>query len=169
MRKSTPAATPFDGYWLYGPVLNKKEGRRYVSLVKDGDTKTRTIMSYARYLMSVHLGRLLTRNEEVDHKDNNKLNDVIENFQLLSTQENKRKYNGKGVKTVRIACPECGKVFERRVGSTHLVKKGSYTACSRSCNGKFSIRFSKYGASVPSDHVIEVYYKKAPTAVSLIG
>lgn len=54
--------------------------------------KERTTISYARYLMSVKLNRFLDRNEEVDHIDNDKTNDSIENLQILSSKENKEKF-----------------------------------------------------------------------------
>lgn len=37
-----------------------------------------------RYLMQEHLGRLLTADEIVHHKDENKLNNVIENLEVMS-------------------------------------------------------------------------------------
>jgi hypothetical protein len=48
----------------------------------------RKTISYARYLMSTHLGRLLTDEEHVDHINDIKLDDRIENLQILSQKEN---------------------------------------------------------------------------------
>lgn len=47
--------------------------------------------SYARYLMAVKLGRYMTEDETVDHVDNDKTNDIIENLQVLSLGDNIRK------------------------------------------------------------------------------
>ena len=40
-----------------------------------------------RYVMEQHLGRKLARNEEVHHKDGNKLNNGITNLQLMTKSE----------------------------------------------------------------------------------
>ena len=43
-----------------------------------------------RYVMSEHLGRPLTKEEVVHHKDENKTNNSIENLQLMSHSEHTR-------------------------------------------------------------------------------
>lgn len=154
------AAHPYSSYRLYGPTLHKEEGRRYVFLV-DPQSKARTTLSYARYLLSVHLGRTLGANEHVDHIDNNPLNDVIHNLQILTPEENLKKQAAtKGVKTAVLRCPNCCKEFERRANQTHLGgKPGTYTACSRSCAGAFSVALKKHGKQVPEDHVVRIYQR----------
>ena len=129
------AEPPFEEYRLYGPTFHKGEGRNYIFLVVD--SKNRTTISYARYLMSVHLGRVLKKNEHVDHIDNDKTNDVIENLQILSPDENTKK-SGTGEMMVILKCPWCMETFEKRRGKTFLSKGGTYSACSRSCSGKFA-------------------------------
>jgi len=88
-RKGRSAPPPFEGYTVYGPTVHKNE-RRYVHLVKK-DYSHRGSMSLARYLMSVHLGRLLGQEEHVDHIDGDFTNDDIENLQILSPADNLRK------------------------------------------------------------------------------
>jgi hypothetical protein len=151
------ASPPFEGYRLY-KVFHKNEQRQYACLVKDSEE--RTTISYARYLMSVSLGRLLLSDEHVDHIDNNKLNDAIENLQILTPEENMRKENSlRGVKTAVLTCPSCGKEFEREFKNTHLGKgEGSYTACSRQCSGRFSSH-QKTGLKIPDNHIVKVYQK----------
>lgn len=108
-------------------------------------------MTYARWLMQEHLGRKLEPWEHVDHKDENRLNDLIENYQILTLAENTRKSweanptaHGRGVErgwthgTVygwmqkRCDCEVCGKARrewndarneQRRKGSK---KRGQY-------------------------------------------
>ena len=83
------AKYPYNGYYLY-KVFHKKEKRNYAVLVpkdKSLGLKRHTI-SFARYLVSTNLKRFLTKDEEVDHIDNDSLNDVIENLQILSKDEN---------------------------------------------------------------------------------
>lgn len=139
---ATRGRPPFCEYMVYGPILHKKEGRRIIVLVpvdrEHGPKRTST--SYARYLMSVDLGRPLLPSEHVDHIDENKLNDSLSNLQLLSIGENNSKYRAaKGIKKAIaiLACPACGIVFERPKNQTHLVKGGAFSACSRKCSGTF--------------------------------
>lgn len=90
-RKGKPAPAPFEGHTVYGPVLHSKNGRRYMHLINDQDKSKRWSTSLARYMMSVHLGRLLSKEEQVDHINNDPTDDRIENFQLLSQLENIKK------------------------------------------------------------------------------
>ena len=116
--------------------------------------------------MSVKEGRILNPDEEVDHIDNNALNDDINNLQLLSAKENRKKQslNSSHV-NVKLKCPMCGKVFVRIKGITHLTKgrKTNYTTCSRSCGGRFSmmIYYNKFSKDELdrriSENVIEVF------------
>jgi hypothetical protein len=116
------------------------QGRNTVVLYKTG-TKERTSISYAKYLMSVHLKRWLTKEEHVDHKNNNKLDDRIENYQILSLADNNRKQAAvRGCRMVRYKCPICFKIFSVKRQNSHLVgrKNNKSIACSRSCSGKAS-------------------------------
>ena len=119
--------------------LVNSQGRNSVCLY-NSKTKQRFTTSYARYLMSVHLGRYLNEDEEVDHIDNDKSNDVIENLQILSRQNNIRKQASKvGKKRVRYECPVCENIFDVRKGLSHLVVKTKKSmTCSRTCGGKIS-------------------------------
>lgn len=141
------AEYPYDDYYLY-VVFHKGEGRRYANLISitEGKKKRKTI-SYARYLMSVKEKRILLPSEHVDHKDNNKMNDNIDNLQILTLRENNIKEGKRhGMKMVELKCPNCEKVFVRRKGNTHLEKsrKSIYTCCSRSCSGVFQHEILKH-------------------------
>lgn len=125
---------PYSEYKVYGPYIHKKEGRRYVHLVSPNG---RTTTSYARYLMATRLGRLLGEKEQVDHIDNNKMNDSYENLQILTQKENLDKSRKPAV-LVSLVCPNCGVSFVRERRQTHIVKGGKLeTCCSRSCSGKY--------------------------------
>jgi len=93
----------------------------------------RTTVSYARYLMSVELGRCLLSEEHVDHIDDDRLNDTIDNLQILSPAENTRK--GKKRTMVQLQCDQCGKQFERRKGNDPASKGYARAFCSRRCLG----------------------------------
>lgn len=97
--------------------------------------ENRTTISYARYLMSVHLGRKLKKIETVDHINGDKLNDSLENLQILSNEDNiKKSARGKTMATLK--CPVCLNLFTKEKRQTHLVKGGNPTCCSRNCSYK---------------------------------
>ena len=130
--KGTPAPPPFEGYLVYAPVIDTRDGRRRVALTKIGDSKTRMAMAYARYLLSVKLGRRLEATEEADHVDNDKLNDVPSNLQVLSQIENIRK-SAKGRTMVDLVCAHCGQEFQRE---KRQAGPGKGRFCSRSCRAR---------------------------------
>jgi hypothetical protein len=99
-------------------------------------SKIHTTMSYARYLMSVHLGRVLDKSEHVDHINGDKLDDRVENFQLLSLTENAIKYRSTDstAPSVVLTCPICKKIFSRsRHHAYQVVRLGKEKCCSREC------------------------------------
>lgn len=98
--------------------------------------------------MCVKLGRMLRSNEHVDHIDNDKTNDSIDNLQILSRKENLRKYADTLTSKPRVKyiCPFCQKVFDTRHGNSHLVnsKKFELKTCSHSCSSNLQkLRLSK--------------------------
>lgn len=106
---------PFKSLWTHGYVYRSSvDGRARVCLV---NSKTdRTFMAYARYLMGVKLGRPLTEDEEVDHIDTDGTNDDLDNLQVLSVSEHKKKTdeeNTTGRTMVELHCSFCGCAFER--------------------------------------------------------
>lgn len=81
--------SPFKEIWKQGYLVVNPEGRKNVCLVNS--KSHRTTISYARYLYSVSIGSIVEPNMEVDHIDNDKTNDVIDNLQLLQKRENTQK------------------------------------------------------------------------------
>ena len=133
--KAIKAEFPFENMEYY-TLVSKKNGRTSVSLSHINGSHSKHI-SYARYLMSVHLGRILEESEHVDHINNDPLDDRIENLQILSHSENCSKFNKEiqGGKTlIDLICP-CGVSFTRKKGNTHLTpsRKAINTFCSRKC------------------------------------
>lgn len=119
------------GYKFY----HSKEKRYYVQLIDDYNNRTTT--SYARYLMSVKLGHFIPEELDVDHIDENTVNDAVDNLQLLTKVENIRKTK-KNISYVTLICPVCKQEFTRETRQTYLIKGGNPTCCSRRCGGKAS-------------------------------
>jgi hypothetical protein len=135
-----PALFPYEGFLVSEKIFHINEQRFMVGLYNPV-TKHRTSTSYARYLMSVHLKRKLDKNEHVDHINNDKLDDRIENLQLLSPGNNTRKANmlryPNGRALITLTCDLCGKSFTRRKHNTSAFIKGqSHDYCSRACSHK---------------------------------
>lgn len=142
--KGVIGPVPFNNYWVYGPYLHKKIQRNMIFLIPTNPSKPRTTISYARYIMSVHLKRQLKPHEQVDHRDENRTNDSLNNLQILSRQENTQKYirgDTSPRKTlILLRCPECLQEFIRPRNQTHLLGFKKATFCSRECVGKFGGR-----------------------------
>lgn len=133
MRINAPA--PFAEYAAY-KIYHGKMKRWQVCLVPHAGGK-RTTLLYSKFVMSVALGRRLTRLEEVDHVDGDRLNDSISNLEIVSRGENRRRYSKAhpGV-VVRLKCAYCGKRFLRRRNQTSYSKPGQLDDyCSKRCVG----------------------------------
>ena len=132
---------PYRELWRFGYLVINSENRKNVILYNSH--RSRSTVSYARYLMSVKLGRFLTDQEQVDHEDEDKTNDDISNLQILTPGQNTIKnslYRIGSTNLVTLGCPNCMTRFERRRGNTQLVPSmfGKITCCSRKCAGKIS-------------------------------
>lgn len=123
---------PFSQDWKKGYLVTNREDRQHVILFNSD--KDRTTISYARYLMSVYLKKYIEKGYEVDHINNDKTDDRLENLQVLTTKENREKQRLlKPKRIVKMICPICNKefVFEARNLSTR-----PNPCCSRKCGGK---------------------------------
>ena len=100
---------PYNERWKSGYVVTNKENRKTVILVNNKNDRSST--QYARYLMAVELGRFLTEHETVDHIDNDKTNDSLDNLQILSRSENNIKQFKKP--DAILSCPVCKNTFTR--------------------------------------------------------
>jgi hypothetical protein len=149
---------PFLGYKAT-EFYSKKEGRWYVLIRKDW--KKPTSMSKARYLLCIKEKRILTKNEEADHIDNNRANDAIENLQILSHAENAKKHRrhkNMKKKMVRMKCPCCGKVFEKQRNYSSVARKDrEYDSCSKKCGGKLAYLTATGAKFDISDNLIEEF------------
>jgi hypothetical protein len=136
----------YAGYRIYGPY---GAHRKIVVLVSPGH---RTTMSYARYLMSVHIGRELVRDEEVDHIDDDCTNDAIENLQILSSRQNRQKQaKAQAVKMVSLACCNCQVEFLREPRNVRRKSATRNPCCSRSCAAKYQHKLRSTRDGLESD------------------
>ena len=123
---------PFKSIWKKGYLRQSSiDGRRRVDLFNTNND--RTTISYAKYLMVVHLGQDIPEGYEVDHIDNDSTNDILSNLQILTEEEHRIK-TGKhntGRTIVTLTCPICGTVFEREKRQVKVANP----KCSRRCNG----------------------------------
>lgn len=126
----------FCEYNIYGPTYNKSIDRYMAFLVPRAKTSglKRTSMTYARYLMCVKENRWLKPNEHVDHINNDKKDDRIENLQILSPKDNIRKSAEPAIPIV-FKCHLCGKEKSVRRGRDTNLKNRGVAYCSRRCVG----------------------------------
>lgn len=117
-----------------GPYLIEKEAdrRRYVIIrFRDGST---TSMAWARWLMTAHVGRRLTREEHVHHINEDSLDDRLDNYEIITPQEHRRRH-GKGHKMIEFICPMCEKVATKEARfvkhNRKMGKAGPF--CGREC------------------------------------
>lgn len=128
-KKMEEAEFPFVGYKV-SKVWHKKQGRFYACLYSKNKSQKRKTISWARFLMSVFLGRFLDRGEHVDHKNNVKSDDRIENLQILTQAENSKK-SAKGRTMIDLICAFCGKSFQREKRQLKKTTIGHF--CNKKC------------------------------------
>ena len=128
---------PYNKDWSRGYLVVNPEGRKTVILYNSHSKRGST--AYARYLLSVKLGRYLLDDEQADHINNDKTDDRIENLQLLSKEENRVKetnrYWQNKEKYVILNCPVCGSEFKYLSRNYRFHTKNGRTNfnCSRKC------------------------------------
>lgn len=133
----------FSNYTSTGPRWDKGSGRFVLVLKADEEGSKDLRLSYARYMMCVHLGRVLETEEEVDHIDGDRTHDVITNLQILTKSENSKKTSQDPLAIARrkkvwwFICPHCKTRFERPKSRSHLASGGNATYCSKVC-GSYS-------------------------------
>jgi hypothetical protein len=130
--------TPYKEIWKKGYLVVNPENRRNVILYNSHSH--RSTVSYARYLMSVKLGKFIPEGFEVDHIDDDKTNDSIDNLQILTTEENRQKRDALQRKlcptSVELKCYNCGKLFNYPSHNYRFHTKNGRTKfhCSRECS-----------------------------------
>lgn len=110
-------------------IAINKEPRRVATLRKNNGKMNS--MSYAKYLYTSHYKCIIPKGYEIDHINGDKLDDRIENLQMISSTYNKRK-DHKIKNMILLSCPICGKdfLFEKR-----NIKSHPNPCCSKKCGG----------------------------------
>lgn len=136
----------YPGEKFYGIYKRKSDGRSYLVRTIPGSKKNKkSSIMLSRALMEAELGRRLDKNEEVDHKDRNCLNDSIDNLQVLLLPDHREKtgLENSGPKTAKMTvCPSCKKEFlcsDFRIKVA--LKKDRQPCCSKYCSQTY------YGAN----------------------
>ncbi len=150
---------PYKGAKVYGPYKNKKDSRSKVCLIlPDGKRKT---ISYPKYLMEIHIGKLLEKGETIDHIDKNFLNDDISNLQILNISEHII-LDAKRVKDIVVVCVWCKCEF--LIKGSKISQRGrdrniSTGFCSKKCTGQYGAEVQNGRVSEPLKTKMErVYY-----------
>lgn len=122
------------------PYFNKIDKRWRIHATLNN---VRHTMLLAKFIIQEHIGRLLTKDEEVDHIDENKLNDHINNLQILNHKENTNKSNRVYFKDIEEICFLCTRkiILNTKQQAAHNNKKKNGQAtpfCSRRCISQYA-------------------------------
>lgn len=132
---------PFSKYTCY-KIYHKKQKRWYVHYIDNTPFKNRRTITYAKFLMSIKEGRILSKDEEVDHINEDKSDDRIENLQIISQKENLKKHHKfSGRRSTELVCAYCGISFVKE--NRLMTEKTNNRFCSRRCNGKYTTSNNK--------------------------
>lgn len=124
---------------IHGPYISGDKRRRVVLKLKSGKRITK---QYAKIKLEIRDGVVYGRDETIDHKDRNTLNDKYSNL-IIRERAKHAQLDVKRRKTTICPCAWCGKHFKlsqtQRAGGKMKKKAGPF--CSPTCKGK-------YGASI---------------------
>lgn len=132
--------------WNIEKIVNKGDYNWCVVRGHPKATKYGSYVYHHRIVMENYIGRILRTNEVVHHKNENKKDNRIENLELMDVREHSRIHRSTGKSMVTLKCPECSVIFDKERRLTFITKeKVKFTACSKSCSGKFSMKIYKLG------------------------
>ena len=116
------------GYIRAYLATNKKPRRVCMLRKADGTTKS---MSYAKYLYTSYYNCDVAEGDHIDHINGDKMDDRIENLQVISGTYNRQK-DHKHKEMVICVCPVCGTEF---LFNKRNLPFRPNPCCSRRCGG----------------------------------
>lgn len=145
--------------WKIEKIVSNGDYNRCVVKDHPNRTKIGSYVLHHRVVMENHIGRILTPDEVVHHKNKNPKDNRIENLELMNSKEHAKMHGTTGRKMVTLKCPECKTIFDRERRQTFLIKQtSSLTCCSKSCSGKLSSKIKNIDISqLQIDSVIQEY------------
>jgi hypothetical protein len=151
---------PYDS--ILGPYTRKKDNRKHIilnnsKLPNGTKNKTKTI-SYPKAILESNIGRKLLKNETVDHRDRNILNDNIENL-LIIDRSIHASLDVTRVNVDAVYCPECNSLFIPTVNQRNL-KNRAGPFCSKRCSGIYGAKIqNNIQNKISRTEIIKTYYK----------
>ena len=124
----------------------------------DGRLQT---VSYPKYLMEVHLGYLLEKDETVHHKDDDFTNNDMNNLEILKRGPHARQDHIKiRSKSEKVKCVWCGGRFKI---SWYQIQKGrdkfAGPFCSKHCVGEYGAAIQNGNQDIIKRRIDRIYYK----------
>jgi predicted RNA-binding Zn-ribbon protein involved in translation (DUF1610 family) len=125
---------------VYGPYL-RRDGRQMICIIYADGRSTTT--QYGKYLLECSLNWEIPKGYDVHHKDHNKLNDDLENLEIIEHKEHCKDHATRNISDVQFLCPECGKFFmvdkrqQRQVRYNNIRQGRAGPFCSRTCAGHY--------------------------------
>lgn len=133
---------------VYGPYIRKQDGRAMCVLVTASGKKLTKL--YAKFKLEIKLGRKLTRNDCVDHKDEDKTNDKFSNLQLLTRTDNAKKSHKTGnSKTTQLIAYGRRKDVRKKRSDRMLGDSNPLAGTTNSEVKKARVDFNKGKATLP--------------------
>lgn len=147
--------------------LIKKGDYLYCIVLEHPKATKHGYVLHHRIIMENYLGRLLSSEEVVHHINGDKLDNRIENLELLSVSKHVSLHGRlRGKKYADLQCPWCCKVFSREYRQCFKTKGSLYTTCSKRCRGHFSRFIQQNGITITTqnrldNNLVRVYTKYA--------
>ena len=156
--------------WDLSKLINKGD-YYYAKIIGHPNATVNGYVLLHRAVVENSIGRLLTKDEIVHHKDDNSFNNAVDNLEILTQSKHAKQHRlAHGQKFVRLKCPWCKTIFEIREGNIFLHKKSTLkcTCCSRSCRGKLSRKIQTIGMTDEiqqsiSENIISIFTKYTPS------
>ena len=150
--------------WKIKKIIGKGDYKYALVPEHPNSTKNGYVLLH-RIVVENHLGRLLSPNEIVHHKNHNKFDNRIENLEVLTQKEHGKLHSMTKVrKMYKLKCPCCSKIFYRRGNYVDFrLKRGHILYCSRVCSGSMSREIQLHGVthemeSAISENILSSFY-----------